>query len=377
MWLTSFSLRCPACGWGSAPELQFRCPRCATALETDMVLDHAARREDEQPEAAFADYLPLGRLGVASGTSVRTPCRRTDRLGERIGLVDLWVKDETVQPTGSTKDRLAAVVVSVFRQFGVTEFVASSSGNTALALARAVSLDGSMRAHLFCPCATPTAAAIAEWPGHVLHLVDGSYADALGAAGLYAAERGLVLDAGFFNWARREGLKVAYLEAFVEMPREPDVVIQAISSGMGMMAARRAAADFQASGHMMQMPRLVMVQQATCAPMVDGWRRGARELGDDDVITEPEGRATAILLGDARASYPYMRDIAESTGGDIVSVAQAELVAARELLWETESIQACYAWCAAVAAACATVRSAVVSPTDTLLLHLTGKERAA
>lgn len=342
-----------------------------------MDLVQAAPREAEQPEAAFADYLPLGDAGVPDGGSVRTPCRRAERLGPELGMSDLWLKDETGQPTGSTKDRLASAVVSVFKQFGVAEFVASSTGNTALALARGVCLDGSMTAHLFCPRSAPTAPEIHNWSGNVLHSVDGDYADSIAAASRFAEAHGLELDAGFFNWARREGLKVAYLEAFVEMPREPDVVVQAISSGMGMMAARKAVADLQASGHMVSTPRLVMVQQDSCAPMVDGWQRRAEALGDADVVARPEGLATAILLGDARASYPYVRELAMSTRGDIISVTSAEMVEARDLLRETESIDACYASATVVAAIRKLVRSGSVQPFATVLLHVTGRERAA
>jgi threonine synthase len=373
--LTRYRLVCPACAWTTEPELRYRCPDCGTALETGMDLRQAAPRDAEQPEVAFADYLPLSGSVAPWAASVRTPCRRADRLGEHLGMSALWIKDETVQPTGSTKDRLASVMVAVLREFGVTEFVASSTGNTALALARTVSLDGSMTAHFFCPRGAPTVADTRHWAGNVLHLVDGDYADTIAAAVRFADESGLVLDGGFFNWARREGLKVAYLEAFVQMPREPDVVVQAISSGMGMMAARRAVCDLQASGHMVRTPRLVMVQQDTCAPMVRGWKRGARELDNTDVVVDPDGLATAILLGDARASYPYMREIASATGGDIVSVTRADMVEAGEMLRETEAVDACYSSSAVVAAIRNLCRAGKVSTAATVLLHLTGRAR--
>jgi threonine synthase len=341
-----------------------------------MRLAHVTWQPSDQPELAYFDLLPLSSPDyLQSGTSRATPCRRAERLGAAIGLPHLWIKDESQQPTGSTKDRAAAVVLAVFRQFGIDEFVCASTGNTAIALARAAGRDESIRGHFFCSAASAGRDLIDIGNGNTINVIDGSYADAIQASREFAAEQGILAEGGFFNWARREGLKLAYLEAFDEMPVEPDIVVQAISSGMGIMAARKAVREYLALGRLTRSPRFLMVQQDTCAPMARAWREGRDELTDDDVIVNPEGLAEAILLGDGHASYPYMKEIARSSGGSIVDVTQLQLIEARGLLRELEGLDVCYSSAATVAALRKEVAAGRLEMDQIVLVNLTGVQR--
>ncbi|MGW7446227.1 threonine synthase [Kitasatospora sp. NPDC054795] len=341
-----------------------------------MNLENVTERDGDRPELTYLDFLPVESEHLLdAGISVRTPCRPASRLGAVIGLPRLWVKDESQQPTGTTKDRLASVVLAVFRQFGIKEFVASSTGNSSTALARAVRRDHSMRAHFFCGRDFTGDHDIETGDRVSLTVVDGNYAQATRAAQEFAARKGLVWEGGFFNWARREGLKLTYLEAFDAMDDKPDVVVQAISSGMGMMAARKGVAEYLACGRLTSSPRFVMVQQDTCAPMAVAWREGRAELTEDDVIEHPTGLARAILLGDGRATYPYMRDIATESGGSIVSVSQDELVQARTMLRELEGLDVCHSSAATIAALRNEAAARRITPDQVVLVNLTGRER--
>ncbi|MFH9663475.1 pyridoxal-phosphate dependent enzyme [Streptomyces sp. NPDC017248] len=312
---------------------------------------------------------------IDSVTSVRSPCRPAPALGAKLGLRHLWLKDESRQPTGTTKDRLASVVLAVFRQFDIKEWVTSSTGNTATALAAAVRRDPTMRAHFFCSEDFVADHQLETDDRISLHVVRGGYADAIRVARKFATERELVWEGGFFNWARREGLKVAYLEAFDEMTEQPDVVVQAISSGMGVMAARKGAEEYLATGRIGSVPRFLMVQQDTCAPMADAWRSGREELTDEDVIERPNGLARAILLGDGRDSYPYMCDIAHATGGGIASVSQTEMTEAREMLRELEGLDVCHSAAATIAALSNEVQADRIGADEVVLANLTGRTR--
>jgi threonine synthase len=376
-----FRLACVRCGWDTAPEFRLRCPECSGALDAVLDLTGARRRDHDRPELAYLDFLPIDEDDLAdTRLSVATPCRPTPRLGAAIGVPELWVKDESRQPTGTTKDRFAAVVMAVFRRFGITEWAAASTGNSTTALARAVRRDGTVRAHFFCGRDFVGDHRV-EVDEHVsLTVVNGSYAAASGAAQRFAAEHGVTWEGGFFNWARREGLKLAYLEAYDGMRaagREPDVVVQAISSGMGLMAAHKGTREYLRTGALSRAPRFLMVQQDTCAPMAQAWREGRAELTDADVVARPEGLARAILLGDGRATYPYMRDIAWDSGGSIVSVGQADLVAAREMLAELEGLDVCHSAAATVAALRAEAAHGRIAPHEVALVNLTGRHSAA
>jgi threonine synthase len=371
-----FRLGCDDCGWSGPPAPVFRCPRCDGAVEARINLARVTLQPADQPEFTYFDLLPLYSPDyVQRGASRATPCRHAKRLGAAIGLPQLWIKDESRQPTGSTKDRAAAVVLAVFRQFGITQFVCASTGNTAIALARAAGQDESIRGHFFCSASSADHELIDRSNGNTVTIIDGSYADAMRAAREYAAERGIFAEGGFFNWARREGLKLAYLEAFDEMTTQPDVVVQAISSGMGIMAAHKAVTEYMSLGRLTRSPRFLMVQPDTCAPMARAWHEGRDALTDDDVIANPEGLASAILLGDGQASYRYMWDIARASGGSIIDVTQLQLIEARGMLRELEGHDVCYSSAATVAAVCKEAAAGRLGEDQVVLVNLTGAQR--
>jgi threonine synthase len=374
-----YFLTCVRCEWTCGPSFTLNCPRCAGPVDPRLTLPGAATpRPADHPELVYLDFLPIeSRQFIDVGGTVRTPCRPAPALGALIGVPRLWIKDESGQPTGTTKDRLASVVLAVFRQFGIKEWVASSTGNSATALARAVARDDSMRAHFFCGRAFLGDHDIGTSERVTLTAVDGSYADASRAAVQFAGERGLVWEGGFFNWARRGGLKLTYFEIFDQMDVEPNLVVQAISSGIGVMAAYQAAKEYIATGRLAAMPSFLMVQQDTCAPMARAWAEGRAELTDDDVVVDPVGLARAILLGDGRKTYPYMRGIAASTGGGILSVSQGDLVEARHMLSTVEGAEVCYASAATVAAVRNEAAAGRISPDQVVVVNLTGRMRTS
>lgn len=370
---SKFHLECGFCGWQTAPSATYRCPSCDGALEARYNLRSATIHPSDVPEMRYFDLLPVAhRESIASGTSVATPTRHAEKLGARIGVPRLWIKDESQQPTGSTKDRLAACLLAVFAELGVAQFVSSSTGNTARALARAVNMTPNMRADFFCARGFEGAVLPFVSDRSRLTVTDGTYAQASSIAQAFAVDNGVTWDGGFFNWARREGLKVAYLEAFDQMPGDPDVVVQAISSGMGMMAARKASEELQALGRMNSLPRLLMVQQRSCAPMAKGWRDGRDALTPEDIIAAPSGIATAILLGDATPYYPYMHEIARESGGAIVDVSEDDLRDAQQMLHEDEGVEVCFSSAATLAAVRQERDQGRISEGDTVLLTLTG-----
>ncbi|MFI1034001.1 pyridoxal-phosphate dependent enzyme [Streptomyces sp. NPDC020951] len=372
----TYALACMRCDVELEPAPVYRCPDCSGALEPRYPLQGAARRDHEVPERAYFDFLPLSSPDfLDDGITRRTPCRPAPRLGAAIGVPGLWTKDESRQPTGTTKDRLASVVLAVFRQFGVKEFVGSSTGNSSTALARAVLRDSAIRAHFFCGEDFVSNHEVPDHARTTLTVVPGTYVGASAAARRFAAERGLHLDAGFFNWARREGLKLAYLEAVDEMDRTPDVIVQGISSGMGLVAAHKGMREYRLTGAIDRMPRFLMVQEESCAPAATAWREGRRELTDTDRIDRPQGLATAILLGDGAPYYPYLYDIASQTGGAIVSVSRQELIEARTMLRELEGLDVCYASAATIAAVRNEAAAGRIDQDAIVLVNLTGRSR--
>ncbi|WP_053690714.1 threonine synthase [Streptomyces sp. WM6372] len=354
-------------------------PRCACGGLLDPEYDLATarvRQDAETPSERYFDLLPLRRpesaLHIGDGN---TPCVHARGLGARLGLDHLYLKDETRNATRTTKDRMAACVLAVFQEQGVFEFVASSTGNSSTSFAWGLRHIDGMKAHLFAGRDFLDRHQYTDHPGVELHVIDDDFVAAAAAGRAFAAEHGLLFEGGFFNSARREGLKLAYLEAYDEMPLPPAVVFQAVSSGMGVYGAHKGAREYLAMGRLPALPRFVCVQQDSCAPMWHAARDGSDRIQPQHILRHPRGLAKAILRGDPTNTYPYMRAITDDTGGRFAAVSDDEMIRARRWLAEDEGIEVCFAAAAALAGAAQLADRGEIGRDEPVLVNLTGGER--
>jgi threonine synthase len=356
-----------------------KCERCGSVVDPIYDVANAQINTDAASYIErYFDLLPLEHLEQARGGGEPTPIVRAKTLEKRYGLKDLWLKDETVNPTRTTKDRMAACSLSRFSELGVEAFVASSTGNSSTSFGHWIERhgEGRMHAHLFCGSAWFSRHQHCAHAGVTLTAVDGTFVEASAAAQGFAAAEGLVWEGGFFNPCRREGLKTAYLEAFDELPREPTVVVQAISSGMGMYGAWRGAKEYHQLGKLTRLPRLICIQQSSCAPMVRSFEAGAYEMCPEFVLADPSGIAEAILRGDPSGSYPYICKIVKESHGTFLDVSQTEIETAQRLLWEDEGLRACPASAAAVAGVNKLRGESSLQSDDVVLVNLAGGIRS-
>jgi threonine synthase len=206
-------------------------------------------------------------------------------------------------------------------------------------------------------------------------LEDATFVETFAAAGAFAAERGIASERGFFNPGRREGLKTAWLEAVDQVPRPIDWYVQAVSSAMGVYGVFKAAHELSQLGLLDRLPRLLCVQQDTCAPMVSAWRDGAERIRPGDVVHQPVGIAEAILRGDPSATYPYVHGAVTESGGTFASVSEPEMREARRALQELAGITSGFEGAAALAGAIKLRESGGISEADTVLINISGGER--
>jgi threonine synthase len=207
-------------------------------------------------------------------------------------------------------------------------------------------------------------------------LEDASFVEAFEAAGEFAKLRGLASERGFFNPGRREGLKVAWLEAAEQVARPIDWYVQAISSAMGVYGVYQGACELHRLARSDRVPRLLCVQQESCAPMVTAWRDGCERVRASDIVKRPSGIASAILRGDPTRAYPHVRRIVLESGGDMVAVPEAEIRDAQRRIERLEGISTCYAAAAAMAGLIKARGSGLIGPDETVLVNLTGADRA-
>ena len=372
----SIKLRCGRCCQEYDFEFRPKCTHCGGLL--DPVYEQLSGPDftKTNPLERYFHLVPLQYPPSVSLNEGNTPCIHAVNLGRELGLDELYLKDETKNPTNTTKDRIASCVLSQLKEFGIEEFVASSTGNSSTSFAFGVQKTENMVVHLFCGAEFVTRHAYCRHPRVHLHVVDGDFVAAGNAAKKFADEHELPFEGGFFNCARREALKLAYLEAFDVLPNEPTYIVQAVSSGMGMYGAYRGICEYKALGLLKSTPKLICAQQESCAPMQRAFVDDSPFIRPQHIFNNPSGIAQAILRGDPSQAYPYIYDIVKKTGGSIIAADRASIVRAREMIGDYEGIDVCYASATALAATFDLARSGRIKKTDTVLVNLTGAERS-
>jgi threonine synthase len=369
--------RCVRCSRTFVHELRPFCD-CGAMIDVEYDVAHVRLHDSRNSLVRYFDLLPIE--DPASLLDVElplTPCVHATRLGRQLGMPRLFLKDETHNPTRTTKDRMAAVALSYLRDCGTTAFCVSSTGNSSSSFAALAPLYRGCRVYLF--TAEDFVDRVTDRYGaEVVHfgLRGATFVEAFDCAGQYAARAGIASERGFFNPGRREGLKLAWLEASEQVPGPIDWYVQAVSSGMGVYGCYKGGKELVAMGRAERAPKLLCVQQETCSPMARAFLEGSAECTEAHVVRRPTGIAKAILRGDPRRVYPYVRSIVEESGGTFAIVSEDAIREARQMLAELEGVDACFSASAALAGLAKLVREGLLASSETVLVNLTGGDRS-
>ncbi|HUF61648.1 MAG TPA: pyridoxal-phosphate dependent enzyme [Verrucomicrobiales bacterium] len=332
--------------------------------------------DSSNPYQRFRDLLPIHNPGLMPNDAAYTPTVHAQRLGEVIGLPKLYLKDDTKLPTGTTKDRMAAVALAYLFECGVQSFCTSSTGNSSTAYAQALTGFPDFRMYLFTAENFQNRVQYRDNP-HIVHylLRDATFAEAFEASGAFAKMNRFVSERGFFNLGRREGLKISWLEAVDQIDGPIDWYVQAVSSAMGVYGAYKGGQEMRRLGRLPRPPRLLCVQQSSCAPMVRAWEEGAESILPEHIVHNPQGIAKAILRGDPSKAYPIMRKIVLESEGVFTAVEELEIREARAAVEELEGISPCFSASTAVAGLMKLARLGKIPANHTVLINLTGRNR--
>ena len=282
------------------------------------------------PLADPAEAVDLGEGG--------TPLLRLPRLGAALGLDDLWVKDEGQNPTGSFKARGMAVAVSMAKALGARALAVPSAGNAGGALA-AYGARAGLPVQLAMPRDVPAANRLeAELHGAQVELVDGTIAD----CGKWIAAR--AADAGWFDLStlkepyRVEGKKTMGYELALDLEWTlPDVILYPTGGGTGLVGMWKAFHEMRELGWLpadVRLPRMVVVQAAGCAPVVDAFAAGADEATPPtDPATIASGLRVPTPVGDR-----WMLRVLRESGGTAVKVPDADLIEATRRVGREEGL---------------------------------------
>ena len=313
---------CEACAHAEPLDAAiWRCPACGGALALDgpNSLATATIRRDDPSLWRYADLLPVTKADARSLGEGMTPLVPGTLAGRAV-----WFKLDYLLPTGSFKDRGAAVLVAHLRRLGRTRIVVDSSGNAAAAMA-GYSAAGGLACTVYAPAtAAPAKLTQARAFGAEVILVEGNREDVARAAQAAAANDPTSFYASH-NWQPLfvEGVKTWALEVWEQLGgRAPAVAFVPTGGGSALVGAWRG---FAATG---QVPRLVAVQPAACAPVVNAYIQ-KRAITP---VTPHETLAEGTKIGAPARARQIMAAIHES-GGWAEPVSEYQIVATLEDLW--------------------------------------------
>jgi len=351
-----WSLECSGCRKVTTPNgLPTVCPDCGSPW-----LVRYARKVPAAAREALAarprtmwryrEFLPITNdeepISLGEGG---TPLLLARRLGAAIGVQDLWVKDEAVNPTGSFKARGLAAAITRAVLAGAKRFVLPTAGNAGVAAA-AYGARAGASVKVYAPRTTPAPllGQITAY-GADLETIDGHIGDCGKLARAYAADT-LAMDLSTLREPYRiEGKKTLGLEIAEQFEwRLPGAIIYPTGGGTGLIGMWKVFGELIDAGWVRgPMPRLFSVQSAGCAPVVTAFERGAETC---DPWPDPTTVASGLRVPSPLGGAVMLRALRES-GGGAVAVTDADLVASANQLSTLEGVDACPEGGAAVAAA--------------------------
>jgi threonine synthase len=371
-------LYCSSCGKQHESRKLINLCDCGKPLLVAYDLDRAAKtltRESLAGRVAslwrYQEVLPVddqqNQLTLGEGM---TPLLKAERLGAQLGLANLFIKDEGVNPTGSFKARGMSVAVSMARELGAKKLAVPSAGNAAGALA-AYAAKAGLPAFIFMPNDTPRANIVeCQQTGAQVTLIDGLITD----CGKIIAERKQA--EGWFDVStlkepyRVEGKKTMGYELAEQFNWElPDVILYPTGGGTGLIGMWKAFDEMEQMGWISsRRPRMVTVQAEGCAPIVKAFASGANAGVDVlDAHTVAAGLRVPKAVGDF-----IMLDILRKSGGTAVSVTDDELVAAVKEIGSVEGIFAAPEGAACLPALNYLLERDMVDPNERIVLFNTG-----
>jgi threonine synthase len=313
----------------------------------------------------YAPMLPVHKSIVSLGEGM-TPLLKTSRMG----LPDLWVKDEGLNPTGSFKARGLSCAISMCQELGIRKVAIPSAGNAASALAAYAAAAG-MEAHIFMPRDVPEANFLeCKAFGASVTLVDGLISD---CGKMVAARK----DAeGWFDVStlkepyRIEGKKTMGYEVAEQFGWQlPDVIFYPAGGGVGLIGMWKAFEEMEALGWIgSQRPKMIAVQASGCAPIVRAFERGeARSEFWENAQTVAAGLRVPKALGDF-----LVLDAVRKSGGTAIAVSDRALVDASLELAAAEGIFAAPEGGACIAALKILLANGFLKPSERIVIYNTG-----
>jgi len=299
-----------------------------------------------------------------------TPLVRAQRLGAHLGSKQLWIKDDSVSPTGSARAREMSCAVSMAVELGARALAVPSAGNAGAALAAYAAAAG-LDAHVVMPrqVQQPNYVACMASGAHVT-LLDGSIEDCIRSVGEQAAGSNWYDLRPFHEPYRLEGAKTVGYELAEQFHWSlPDAILYPTGAGAGIVGMWKAFEEMEQLGWILpKRPKLIAVQAKGCQPFVRAIEEGHERCQTWD---EPRSVAVGLRVPSSPADFLALRAIRES-GGTAVAVEDGEMLDAGV---ETASMAGLFAapeGGACVAALRKLLRDGFLQPDERIVLFNSG-----
>ncbi|MGD0218990.1 MAG: threonine synthase [Acidimicrobiales bacterium] len=337
-------LRCRECGRLFAFEALYVCEWCFGPLEVVYDYEEIARRIDparirKGPLSIwrYADLLPADPVGAVDLGAGYTPLIKADRLAAEFGLGELWLKDDTRNPTGSFKDRVTSVALTRARELGFKVAACASTGNLANSVAAHAARAG-MECYVFVPADLErTKLTTTAVFGARVVAINGTYDEVNRLCAEIVDEHG---EWAFANINLRayyaEGSKTVAFEVAEQLGWQlPDHVVVPIASGSLLTKIDKGFSELGLTGLVAgdRRVRISGAQAAGCAPVA----QALAERRDVPTPVRPATIAKSLAIGNPADGEEALRSV-RSSGGSIATATDAEIIEGMRLLARTEGI---------------------------------------
>ena len=351
----------------------FHCEKCGGLFEVRYDLSRVEPNWAKGPLSVwrYRELLPIDdEKKIISMGEGGTGLHHCQRLGRKIGVKSLYVKNEGENPTGSFKDRGMTVAVSKAVEQKKRHVVCASTGNTSASLA-AYSAKAGLECIVFVPkgkIAPGKMAQVIIYGAKIVE-VNGDFDKALDTVMRLTSERDDLYLMNSVNPYRLEGQKTMAYETHDQLDgKTPDTFILPVGNGGNISAAWKGFKEFKTLGLSRATPRMVGIQASKAAPIVRAVKsKGTRVLP----IASPETIATAIRIG-APVNGPKVLGAIRESGGTAETVTDAEILEAQSELAKTEGIFVEPASAASIAGLEKMVEAGSLDRTDRIVCVTTG-----
>ncbi len=369
------ALRCRKCGQEYPVQALSLCDFCLSPLEVSYDYKAMARAVSREKLAAgplsmwrYADLLSVEGEVVDIGAGF-TPLTKADRLGWELGLDELYIKNDCLNPTYSFKDRPVSVAVTKAREFGFDTVACASTGNLAASVA-AHAAKANMKAYVFVPSNVESGKLVgAAIYNPVLVTVDGSYDDVNRLCARLVERHNW----GFININLRpyyaEGSKTLGYEVAEQLGwRAPDCVVAPAASGLSFTRIWQGLDELSMLGLIEPVnTHMYLTQAAGSSPIVNAFEAGSLHVHP----VKPDTIAKSIAIGNPADGYYALR-VARQSGGGACAVTDEELITGVKLLAQTEGIFAESAGGVVIAGLKKLAASGVIKKNELTVAFITG-----